>query len=63
MIPDTNDFLRPCNCVHPTEEDCERCIQESECCLPIRAAKPAKAAAQKVPVPKKAEKKPAKSRR
>jgi len=23
-----NDFLRPCNCVHPAEEDCEKCIGE-----------------------------------
>ncbi len=25
-----NDFLRPCNCVHPAEEDCEKCVQETE---------------------------------
>ena len=24
-----NDFLRPCNCEHPTEEDCEKCIGEA----------------------------------
>ena len=24
-----NDFLRPCNCVHPAEEDCEKCIEEA----------------------------------
>ncbi len=23
-----NDFLRPCNCVHPADEDCERCMNE-----------------------------------
>ena len=26
--PDMNDFLRPCNCVHPSEQDCEKCIEE-----------------------------------
>ena len=26
--PDMNDFLRPCNCVHPAEQDCEKCIEE-----------------------------------
>jgi hypothetical protein len=25
-----NDFLRPCNCVHPAEEDCEKCIDEAD---------------------------------
>ena len=24
-----NDFLRPCNCVNPAEEDCEKCIEET----------------------------------
>ena len=24
-----NDFLRPCNCVHPAEEDCEKCVEET----------------------------------
>jgi hypothetical protein len=24
-----NDFLRPCNCVHPAEEDCEKCIEDA----------------------------------
>jgi len=24
-----NDFLRPCNCVHPAGEDCEKCIEEA----------------------------------
>ena len=24
-----NDFLRACNCEHPTEEDCEKCIGEA----------------------------------
>jgi len=24
-----NDFLRPCNCVHPSEEDCEKCVEET----------------------------------
>lgn len=24
-----NDFLRPCNCVNPAEEDCEKCIEEA----------------------------------
>ena len=24
-----NDFLRPCNCVHPADEDCERCMEEA----------------------------------
>ena len=24
-----NDFLRACNCEHPTEEDCEKCIGET----------------------------------
>ena len=28
--PDRNDFLRPCNCVHPSEEDCEKCIEEAD---------------------------------
>ena len=28
--PDRNDFLRPCNCVHPSEEDCEKCIGEAD---------------------------------
>ena len=23
-----NDFLRPCNCVNPAEEDCEKCVGE-----------------------------------
>ncbi|MFA7343049.1 MAG: hypothetical protein WC003_01980 [Terrimicrobiaceae bacterium] len=25
----TNDFLRPCNCVHPAGEDCEKCVGET----------------------------------
>lgn len=24
-----NDFLRACNCVHPAEEDCEKCIEDA----------------------------------
>jgi|GEM_PF-4727709 len=24
-----NDFLRPCNCVHPADEDCEKCMEEA----------------------------------
>lgn len=24
-----NDFLRPCNCVNPAEEDCDKCIEET----------------------------------
>jgi hypothetical protein len=24
-----NDFLRPCNCVHPADEDCEKCAAEA----------------------------------
>ena len=24
-----NDFLRPCNCEHPTKEDCDKCIEEA----------------------------------
>ncbi|MEI6280090.1 MAG: hypothetical protein WCQ16_12020 [Verrucomicrobiae bacterium] len=24
-----NDFLRPCNCVRPDEEDCEKCMEEA----------------------------------
>jgi len=24
-----NDFLRPCNCVHPADEDCEKCVAEA----------------------------------
>ena len=24
-----NDFLRPCNCVNPAEEDCEKCVGET----------------------------------
>ena len=27
---DMNDFLRPCNCVHPSEDDCEKCIEEAD---------------------------------
>ena len=26
--PVMNDFLRSCNCVHPAEQDCEKCIEE-----------------------------------
>lgn len=32
-----NDFLRPCSCVHPTEEDCEKCIDEAD---PKKPSKP-----------------------
>jgi hypothetical protein len=32
-----NDFLRPCNCVHPAEEDCEKCVQEAGVKKPAEA--------------------------
>ncbi len=25
-----NDFLRPCNCVAPSDEECEKCAAEAE---------------------------------
>lgn len=28
-MPPMNDFLRACNCVHPAEEDCEKCIEDA----------------------------------
>ncbi len=24
-----NDFLRPCNCVHPSDEECDNCVAEA----------------------------------
>ena len=47
--PDMNDFLRPCNCVHPAEEDCEKCIEE------VAVKNPAEAREEKVPNKKKPE--------
>ena len=40
---DMNDFLRPCNCVHPAEEDCEKCIGE------VAVNKPPESREEKVP--------------
>jgi hypothetical protein len=29
QIAAMNDFLRACNCVHPAEEECEKCIEDA----------------------------------
>ncbi len=34
-----NDFLRPCNCVHPSGEECEKCIEEAAECPPVGSDK------------------------
>lgn len=48
-VPDMNDFLRPCNCVHPSGEDCDKCIEEAAECPPV--ASDAKVPEQSAPKP------------